>query len=114
MRIQVEIMAGPDLDRRVAEAVYTLRTGGTWKILPKFSTDLNAAFAAAEKVRLFRIDAWLCQRPFGEKEWGVWFEQKGKLRYECWAHGRTPALAICAAILELAENKKRKPKRKKA
>ena len=80
-----------------------------WRKLPKFSTDLNAAFAAAEKVGLFHRDrdAFLCRTPYGKKgsgeEWKVWCEQKGKLRYECSHHGSTPALAICAAILKLKE-----------
>jgi hypothetical protein len=63
------------------------------------SVDLNAAFAAAEKVRLF--DIWALARsgrwritPARE---GLWFVDP------VLAMDSTPALAICAAILKLKE-----------
>jgi len=68
------------------------------------TTDLNAAFAAAEKVGLFSETFWrtLGMDELGET-WGV-FDQDG------WMKGTiagdqhdTPALAICAAILKLKE-----------
>lgn len=129
---QMEIKAGAALDWAVAEAI-----GWQFKCRPKngmsrfdeiagtnlegwwdgdryvsyeapcFSTDLNAAFAAAERAGLFHqdTDAFLCRTPYGkrgsEEEWKVWCEQGEKLRFECSYHGSTPALAICAAILAL-------------
>ncbi len=57
------------------------------------STDLNAAFAAAEKVGLFdnaRLSSWN----------GKW-EVRWSPTENCW--GPTPALAICVAILKLKD-----------
>ena len=128
----IEIKAGVELDRAVAEIIGiqtmlddgkvvtacrewddileelgTQLPRGTWRIPFQPSTDLNAAFAAAEKAGLFHqdTDAFLCRTPYGKRgsgeEWKVWREQDGKLRFECSHHGSTPALAICAAILKL-------------
>jgi hypothetical protein len=74
-------------------------------LLPKFSTDLNAAFAAAERVELFSDYYY---RMLGvdesDKTWGVYQQDEhhidrpiGNRLYD------TPALAICAAILKLKE-----------
>lgn len=67
----------------------------TWRTLPKFSTDLNAAFRAAEKGHLFVgyllglcDEGWYFQ-DYSEREMPDVFEP-------------TPALAICVAILKLA------------
>ena len=87
----IELKAGPELDRTVAVAIGDPRMPTA--IIPQYSTDLNAAFAAAEK-----INGWFalnkCETPS---------------RWECklvvddsppkWIEGDTPALAICAAIL---------------
>jgi hypothetical protein len=122
-----DLMAGPGLDRRVAEAVgfranvldsgeprdyshlaaYTKPVGTPvqvgaadprmpQEVIPKFSTDLNAAFAAAERVYLFagQIFRDLRQRQCGD--WCVWDLDND----EYVAEGPTPALAICAAILK--------------
>ena len=125
----IEIKAGPELDRAVAEAIgWEAKESGPWERWdepPEIrmvavdetghihwmdggpSTDLNAAFAAAERARLFHqdTDAFLCRTPYGKRgsgeEWKVWCEQDGKLRFECSHHSSTPALAICAAILKL-------------
>ena len=123
------IKPGPELDRAVAEAVDPLCTVAmcvadgcrdappdtegdvlaVWKwngertyiLLPKFSTDLNAAFAAAEKVGLFRKQCCLLQDTY----WHVWGRFTGRtLGPEFNERGETPALAICAAILKLKEN----------
>jgi len=67
-----------------------------------YSTDLNAAFAAAERAGLFSETFWrtLGMDELGET-WGV-FEQDGSVKRSV---GRdqapTPALAICEAVLEL-------------
>ena len=63
--------------------------------IPQFSTDLNAAFAAAEKARLF--DNWGLGL-FGQ--WEVMSEADHIAGRETLATGATPALAICAAILK--------------
>ena len=116
----VEIKAGPELDRAVAEAIgWTYRQSSSqWaEILglvcwhdtdgnehhgypPAVSTDMNAAHEAAEKVGLFdryaltRLgDVW---RITPAKQ-GLWFADP------VLASGPTPALAICAAILNLKE-----------
>jgi hypothetical protein len=66
---------------------------------PSYSTDLNAAFAAAEKAGLFRNYAYCLasgQHVLSEsvpvKTWA-----------DVIAHEETPCLAICAAILKLKE-----------
>ena len=99
----MEIKAGPELDQAVAEVL-----GLTWAgepCVPKFSTDLNAAFKAALEV---------CDAGFGVNTafFGSWE------RFQCvMSVGRedsqrqveteapTPALAICAAILKLKKGK---------
>lgn len=104
----VEIKAGPELDRAVAEAVgvkveasaYNLhrmhRVDGPGSGLPFMpSEDLNAAFAAAEKVGLF--ERWSL-RGGGGDSWGLYW---GDLNIG--VNEPTPALAICAAILKLSE-----------
>ena len=73
-----------------------------WRKLPKFSTDLNAAFAAAEKAGLFddpdvmvardEVNQWRVVRHLGLRDWDTMAIQA------------TPALAICAAILKLKES----------
>ena len=68
---------------------------------PKFSTDLNAAFAAAETVGLFdrlRTRAMLYQvyRQNEDETWCVHWRHPGEQS----TFGATPALAICAAILK--------------
>ena len=116
----MELVAGEELDRRVAEAIgletclcgpaergYSPKTGMCLRcaLTPakRYSTDLNAAFTAAEKVGL----------------WNSHLIAKDGDNWEAWRHehfaanmyGRdgevfagpfpTPALAICAAILKL-------------
>ncbi len=99
-----EIKAGPELDRAVTKAI-----GAEMSILgdvcvdesffrlgPWFpSTDLNAAFAAAEKVELFRADICLSKGSGGQ--WIVWDDFDGSDV----GSGDTLALAVCAAILKL-------------
>ena len=72
---------------------------------PEYSTDLNAAFRAAEKVDLFCLPGnthgqgpWvsLARGPIG------WLIMKDDIFL---GRGGTPALAICAAILKLHEEK---------
>lgn len=97
MTTEIKIKPGPELDCAVAEAI------GTKTCHPfRPSTDLNAAFAAAEKVGLFD-EFW---RTLGRDElgetWGVFEQGFGKTTIAGEQH-ETPALAICAAILELKE-----------
>ena len=95
----VEIKAGPELDRAVADVLGLQST-----YVRPYSTDLNAAFAAAERVGLFSETFWrtLGMDEFGET-WGV-FEQDGNCKRSIGRENhRTPALAICAAILDLAK-----------
>ena len=122
----VEITPGAELDQAVAEAIgcrvrghrkagywcgcnkaMTLHgTGTKGRIgappprLHYYSTDLNAAFAAAEKVRLFKEYGYceasgqhVISKTVPVKSWG-----------DTIAHEATPALAICAAILKLKDS----------
>ncbi len=97
-----------ELDRRVAEATgwrhiddesnEGIPPKGDYKYapLPHPSTDLNAAFAAAEEVRLF--DEWCLGLGL---EWEVMTEGDYLAGREVFVSAPTPALAICAAILKL-------------
>ena len=111
----MEIKAGQELDVAVAEAIgmqyagyyrrgpaYCLRgeqtnlkshveVGVNWNP----STDLNAAFAAAEKVDLFGGCSLGLGHPDGRRVW-IASSFDGIV-----SEGTTPALAICAAILKL-------------
>lgn len=117
----VEIKAGPDLDRRVADAIgltYPFFDGkpiGLFEPIPEgaeerscldpaipddwipsYSLDLNAAFAAAEKAGVF--DEWALQKSGGE--WT--FVDCNDCCNEWIGFAQpTPALTICAAILKL-------------
>ena len=125
----VEIKAGPELDRAVAEAVgwqYTERQNfrnrfdevvgrtllGWWdgdKYIghgaPLCSTDLNVAFAAAEAVGLFHQHLIVLD---GDG-WQIWRHEH--FSANCYGGDgevfvgpfSIPALAICAAVLELKE-----------
>ena len=113
------VNAGPEMDRAVAGALgATYREGwraedGCWKMaawyygdepafrtIPAFSTDLNAAFVAAERVSV-------SPRGFGDWEMSTyvgrdgrgWTCQIGDSRERSFAN--EPALAICRAILNL-------------
>ncbi len=72
------------------------------------STDLNAAFGAAEKVGLFQECGHILGRELAANG-GMWFVNHTDDRVaefsDCSQVGRgaTPALAICAAILKLKE-----------
>jgi hypothetical protein len=66
--------------------------------------DMNDAFEAAEKTGLFSETFW---RTLGMDELGeTWavFEQDGHVKKSITDNYTTPALAVCAAILELKEN----------
>lgn len=92
----MELKAGPELDRAVAEAV----GGNCGFYLFRPSTDLNAAFAAAE--RALKQDWQLtCRKP---DEW--WMIPGGFNQTPSIAP--TPALAICTAILKSSEEAKNK------
>jgi hypothetical protein len=121
---------GPELDAKVARAVdpafpdwpfhlmlsdrgctkhhgrsYSVEGRSVW--LPFCSTSLEAAFEAAEKVGLFDDGAFLEKR--GNGLWQVTkYRWSGSLTnpdpiVDEIAQGSTPALAICGAILALAE-----------
>jgi hypothetical protein len=110
------IEAGPELDIEVAEAI-GMQYAGYYRKGPFYcwrgdqtdlknhkevgvkwcpSTDLNAAFEAAEQVRLFEL--WI----FGKTPRGWCFEDFQEGPIVC-TLSPTPALAICAAILKLKE-----------
>jgi len=87
--------AGVALDRRVVSAIgWEDRAVTIGAFHP--STDLNAAFSAAEKVsRVFRVTrdvsgAWDCKLSPEGKPWML-------------IRASTPAMAICEAILRLKE-----------
>ena len=116
--IMIEIKEGPDLDRAVAEAIglapalqspdgkkffYDPRDPlhGLRTFLP--STDLNDAFRAAEKTGLFDgtkdgPEVHLAKTIDGQWEVLIGGSEMGYLTRE-----KTPALAICAAILKMKE-----------
>lgn len=78
-----------------------------WRTLPKFSTDLNAAFAAAEKVFDCGFAVHTAGKPVGG--WkrfqcivGVgWDGERAESQIQ--VEAETPALAVCAAILKLKD-----------
>ena len=124
----IEIKPGAELDRAVAEAVgltwpvverperrvvglYEVIPGNAVKVgarddlvtdamIPNYSTDLNAAFAAAEKVGLF--DKYRLGR-LNNGDWELVLNCDCPMEDEFIACERTPTLAMCAAILELKE-----------
>lgn len=70
------------------------------KVIPKYSTDLNAAFAAAERVGLFdeyQIGKW------NPREYCVILSCDQPDERDIIGRAETPALAICAALLKLKE-----------
>lgn len=110
----VEIKAGAELDRAVAEAIglkathrlssgsflFTHPRSGVGAVHSAFrpSTDLNDAFYAAEAVGLFdqwHIGKWSNPPQSG---WGIEGDDSPVSGLY-----QTPSLAICAAILELAK-----------
>jgi hypothetical protein len=137
-----EIKAGPELDEKIAEAVgwrkqcdfewtgdsdhensvYQCKQCGeivlddceptTQECIPQFSTDLNAAFAAAERVELFDHDHGEQESYLGKTIDGEWEVLVGATGWQGNACGElgyltrepAPALAICAAILKLKED----------
>ena len=105
-----ELVAGPELNRRVAEAIGDESPNWTFPPLwrgefPPYSTDLNAAFAAA--VGLFGNGRRALQFADEPGEWRMverYTEFGDRHRTPiCVASAPTPALAICAAILKLKE-----------
>lgn len=106
--MSVEIKPGPELDRTVAEIVGDPSPHDPFlkpwcDSPPRFSTDLNAAMEAAEKV--FPGGTALCVyrnesvcNPVRCNE-GPGLEVLKQIE----ARARTPALAVCAAILMLRE-----------
>ena len=91
-------------------AVWKWNGERNWRTLPKSSTDLNAAFAAAEKAGLFQE----CEHILGKTpehccNGGSWFMNHTRDRDDELdrdsevGSGPTPALAICAAILKLKQ-----------
>lgn len=90
----IEIKPGVELDKAVARAIGL----PDWKSF-RPSTDMNAAFAAAEKVELF----WDCNlgfgHPDGRRVWVIDTFDDGVI-----AEASNPALAISAAILKMKEN----------
>ena len=107
-----EIKPGPELDFAVAKVagfdvigneieddeVWVDNEDGRTSRMFRPSTDLNAAFAAAEKAGLF--DDWLLTK--GKEGW---YFQDHSERYMEGIKAPTPALAICAAILHEKEER---------
>ena len=110
IEIKLRIEPGGPLNCAVAEAIgltwenatrtrmaaWWHKDGWCYRALPSFGTDLNAAFAAAEKVGLF--DVWLLAK--GESYWHL---QDYSERDMEGIQAPTPALVICAAILHEKE-----------
>ena len=115
----VEIKPGAELDRAVAEAIglkathkvlgggyYFVRPGDEMEAFPvKFSpsTDLNAAFFAAEAVGLFTIERDGPEVHLAKTIDGEWEILTGGSAMGYVSREATASLAICAAILELAK-----------
>ena len=112
MTTDIEIKAGLELDRAVAgligltcthrvlgtdEEYYVDPRDGASAIPRRFqpSTDLNAAFAAAEAVGLWEDKYFLA--PIGS----IWRCYQLDWGYVNISDAATPSLAICAAILKL-------------
>jgi len=71
-----------------------------WRTLPKFSTDLNAAFKAAQETfgqNGFRV---YCD---DKHSWCEHWKRPGDPNSLIHGEASTPALAICAALLKLKE-----------
>lgn len=113
-----EIKSGPELDFAVAKAIGLNVVGNeiddreVWVAddidlshMFQPSVDLRTTFEAAEKVGLFHASG----NTHGQGPWVSlicgptgWLIMKGE---RCIGRGETPALAICAAILNLYEEK---------
>ena len=104
----VEIEAGSELDRAVEEVVgrfLTVHPDGVFSpalsIPFRPSVDLNDAFDAAEAVWLFKDGDHVLRQEVSDESWEVarlYSSSEVIVSSEA-----TPALAICAAILELAK-----------
>lgn len=102
-----EIKAGPELDLAVSAAMNVFYDKRRVQDCPKYSMDLNAAFAAAEEVGLFRpATPWLSLFAAVVPDGLAWYVAN----HEQWIETGeprscpTPALAICAAVLKLKES----------
>jgi hypothetical protein len=112
----IEIKTGSELDMAVAEAIGWRQSGEAWvqQETPldrecwvsdfRPSTDLNAAFAAAEKAGLFSGNHLLNSQP--NNHCAMLYKLSDDLWHvsgccgERYSDATTPALAICAAILK--------------
>jgi len=110
MKTDIEIKAGSELDMAVAEAVgVSAEQFNTFRHLHwpnvnfQYSTNLNESFAAASAVGLWR--------EYGYCEASGQHVISKTVPVASWedtiANAETPALAICAAILELERGKVR-------
>ncbi len=92
-----------------ADDVWVVYGDGDESRLFRPSTDLNAAFAAAEKARLFCDEETFMQQV--DTQWRVcrWQHDEGPPKVDTAVDlgcASVPALAICAAILKLKESKR--------
>lgn len=117
----VEIKAGTELDRAVAEAVGLVAThkvlgGGYFFSDPRDGTgaapieiypsmDLNAAFYAAEKIGLFDTERDGPEVHLAKTIDGRWEILTGGTEMGYVSREDSPALAICAAILAVTKDK---------
>lgn len=115
--MSTKLIPGPELDAAVAKAcgiegtlmqfksvgvLFVLTQGDLISVDERYawqpSKDLNAAFEAAEKFGLF--DGWMLYKAVAV--WGFQDAYDSPLRNgDCVLEAPTPALAICAAILEI-------------
>lgn len=102
----IEIKPGPELDRAVAAVAFNMHFDRKrFGDCPKYSTDLNAAFVAAFAVGLFRDSGRYHLKPGKTRSLII---DESMLNERCdtvFCYSATPALAICAAILKLKENR---------
>ena len=113
----VEIKSGSELDRAVAEAIGFVATHRVLGGLEAFvnprdgsgakpmifmpSVDLNDAFSAAEAVWLFKDGDHVLRQEVSDESWEV--ARLYSSSEVIVSSETTPALAICGAILALAE-----------
>lgn len=122
MMLSTELEAGPELDAAVAKAIgfdlpiyqHSECVACSREFGWHPSTDLNAAFEAAERF-IARRGTDYHGRPWQKKlfdrnilshcdgKWSV--DQPGCGEFDSIAEGPTPAVAICRAIIKLAETK---------
>jgi hypothetical protein len=94
-RLEAAEMGGDDLDDAVSDAA-GVTLSYSW------TTSLDCALALAERV--LPLGSWRIERE-GAVFWAkIWWDREGKAGHK-YADAKTPALALCIAILKALEAK---------